>query len=62
MRENSISFQIKLGQYLCVPLKIFAAVPPFFTSNFLKKNTGLSWCLQQTQDLLVLCLHEGLII
>ena len=62
MRENSIFFQIKLGQYLYVPLKISAAVPPFFTSCFLKKNIGLSWCLQQPEGLLMLCLHKGLII
>lgn len=47
---------------VCASLKIFAAVPPFLTSHFLKKNIGLSWCLQQPERLLMLCLHKGLII
>lgn len=58
MKENSISFQIKLGQHLYVPLKIFAAVFPFFTSYFLEKNTGL-FCIQQPEDLLMLYFTKG---
>lgn len=54
-----MSFQIKLGQHLYVPLKIFAAVFPFFTSRFLKKNEGLFWCIQQPEDLLMLYFTRG---
>lgn len=41
-RENSIPFQIKLGQYLYTSLKIFAAVPLFLNFVFPKEKYRLT--------------------